>query len=690
MLAMGGHGRGSPSSSSRARKRAAKSKSGGKVAPPSVTPCLEEIESCVDVEPKGKFASINGSLEKLRKEKGMVGDGGLPLKNSILDCVLFEEVQKEAHGNIVVEKPCSLEEKEFSGDFPAVNVVVNAGTVAADGGYGIPNGSMVPNGSLVAELPLLETNGLDNDLVRECLTKGMQNAHVGLSVCQKNIDHLNVELPTVHFLEEGGISLAKNKSVCAVEKVEPNLNGLEMPSVRIDKMSGEALCGGVSRGTKFGCGDPLDLGDSLSKIGGDELLGQSLGSKLTIKKSTSLDKVVNSLPINLVKGYQGREKSVLKPQARVPFRDSASSSGITWTSLFGSASIDTDLDYFEPKVENGRKVIEPPKEVGLEGASLWSNSLIGQFIEGRVDFNFLCSQVNRLWGKWESPIISRVGKNLFVFRFSDPTAMRNVLENAPWSIGGKPLALRPWTPNMDVQNFSESKIPIWVKFFNVPFEFWTAKGLSYVASSIGKPLYLDQVTRTRCRLDFARICVEVDTKDVLPEEVYLRVGNVEHCIIVEYPWKPKKCASCNLFGHSSNACPKVVKKVWVVKKAKIDAKDSEVVTSSGKEASLETSRTSSDSWEVVRGSGKASPSTAPSRPLGINKPEAILDSNKFEALSRSEDDSIDDTLLDENMPPDQLLIPLKNEVPIVDMLDQSLLGLGPTGSPSPQVVLCQQ
>lgn len=67
-----------------------------------------------------------------------------------------------------------------------------------------------------------------------------------------------------------------------------------------------------------------------------------------------------------------------------------------------------------------------------------------------------------------------------------------------------------------------SKIPIWVQFYNVPLEFWSAEGLSYVASAIGNPLFADSMTENCSRLSYARICVEVDVDAQLPSKVLPR------------------------------------------------------------------------------------------------------------------------------------------------------------------------
>ena len=84
-----------------------------------------------------------------------------------------------------------------------------------------------------------------------------------------------------------------------------------------------------------------------------------------------------------------------------------------------------------------------------------------------------------------------------------------------------------------------SKVPVWMKFFNVPLELWTNEGLGYIASAFGTPLYLDEHTFKRSRIAFARVCVEIKADKVIPPSFKVNLGYGEpYEIQVEIPWKP--------------------------------------------------------------------------------------------------------------------------------------------------------
>ncbi|GJZ07122.1 RNA-directed DNA polymerase, eukaryota, reverse transcriptase zinc-binding domain protein [Tanacetum coccineum] len=94
-----------------------------------------------------------------------------------------------------------------------------------------------------------------------------------------------------------------------------------------------------------------------------------------------------------------------------------------------------------------------------------------------------------------------------------------------------------WVFFMKFQH-EEDKIPIWVKLCNIPLKAWTVKGISAIASRIGKLLVMDAVTASKCKqgigmVRFVRVLIEVNAKKELAKSIEIVV-----------------------FGHADNSCPK--------------------------------------------------------------------------------------------------------------------------------------
>ena len=143
------------------------------------------------------------------------------------------------------------------------------------------------------------------------------------------------------------------------------------------------------------------------------------------------------------------------------------------------------------------------------------------------------------------PVVSSIAKKLWIKeRLQEVIAQVNGFILFMF-IAGRFLVLKKWERNLNLS--VEASVPIllvWALLYNVPVEFWTPKGLSYIASAIGQPLFADTTTLSRKRLTFARVCIEVEAGAPMTEEINLTSGVSEDpCldpikIRVVYQWKP--------------------------------------------------------------------------------------------------------------------------------------------------------
>ncbi|KAK8709178.1 hypothetical protein V6N13_060207 [Hibiscus sabdariffa] len=114
-------------------------------------------------------------------------------------------------------------------------------------------------------------------------------------------------------------------------------------------------------------------------------------------------------------------------------------------------------------------------------------------------------------------------------------------------------------------------MPLRVQLYNVPLKLYSQKGLSYIASALGRPLYMDSITASRKRLEFAKVCIEVHAGVVLPKSIAVKLPDGSFAAVhVVIPWYPPSCSRCNNFGHAAKYCPVAaeptkVTKVWRAK-----------------------------------------------------------------------------------------------------------------------------
>ncbi|KAJ6714928.1 GLYCINE-RICH CELL WALL STRUCTURAL PROTEIN 1.8-LIKE [Salix viminalis] len=139
-----------------------------------------------------------------------------------------------------------------------------------------------------------------------------------------------------------------------------------------------------------------------------------------------------------------------------------------------------------------------------------------------------------------------------IFRFATEETVLEVIEKGPWMIGGKNIILQKWTPKFQFDRSRISALPVWVRLRGLPLPLWTKEGLSMVASMLGKPLSCNEKTISCCRLDYARLCVELDARlpFVHKFEVESPITEEPQLVRVEYEWKPPRCMKCHSFGHN--------------------------------------------------------------------------------------------------------------------------------------------
>ena len=249
----------------------------------------------------------------------------------------------------------------------------------------------------------------------------------------------------------------------------------------------------------------------------------------------------------------------------------------SWKNLFSvpTKSIG-QLLYSKPHRNAGKIVVKPPEAAVLEGIYMWKGCLVGPFLFRISVFPVVRSLVNKLWGKKEMPDISTTDNGLYFFRFRDLDARDWVMESGPWHLAGRPFILRAWQPGMDMLNIQLSSIPIWVKFYNIPLEYWTNTSLGYIASVVGNPLHIDTLTENQSKLSFARICIEAGVDCEFPKSILLGLGNGKYSTIsIEYPWTPQCCSNCKLFGHTLAQCLSIKKQVYKVKETVEEGKMAE-------------------------------------------------------------------------------------------------------------------
>ncbi|KAL0449165.1 UNVERIFIED_CONTAM: hypothetical protein Slati_1472900 [Sesamum latifolium] len=220
--------------------------------------------------------------------------------------------------------------------------------------------------------------------------------------------------------------------------------------------------------------------------------------------------------------------------------------------------------------------------------------------------------------------------------------MEEVINGGPWLFQGQPIVLQRWESGMALRRHKLTQVPIWIKLRHLPIEFWTEEGLSMMASGIGRPLYLDAITKACTRLNFARVCVMLDVSSTLPKHIVILAptkdgGEVPCRVDVEYEWIPPKCKECRFLGHRMADCtnkPKSTKPLIAVYVKR--RKDENVVNTD--ETSVPKS-TNAPMPVVTKHTSPTEMKPSNGNITEVDKGKAIIVYNPFDALLLHDDDT---------------------------------------------------
>ncbi|GJS09807.1 RNA-directed DNA polymerase, eukaryota, reverse transcriptase zinc-binding domain protein [Tanacetum coccineum] len=229
---------------------------------------------------------------------------------------------------------------------------------------------------------------------------------------------------------------------------------------------------------------------------------------------------------------------------------------------------DIQLDevfYVSPSFnDKGEEVVLFDEELVKEGSEKWKFTICGYFVGCKMGVNELRYNIRRMWGRFGLKDIV-VDEGICYFKFRHEDGINSVIDQSPWLVNGKPLIVQKWDADTTIVKETPCKIPIWIRLSNIPLEAWNVKGISTIASRLGRPIKMDRMTAMMCkdgsgRLGFARVLVEINAEKEYIENIKINyiddLKNVKKTkwVKAEYSWMPDRCKHCCVFGHSFQYC----------------------------------------------------------------------------------------------------------------------------------------
>ncbi|KAL0015047.1 hypothetical protein SO802_002116 [Lithocarpus litseifolius] len=183
--------------------------------------------------------------------------------------------------------------------------------------------------------------------------------------------------------------------------------------------------------------------------------------------------------------------------------------------------------------EEAIQVLEEGKSKEIDSCAL---SLIGKFLTCKP-YNRKAAKntLRKAWGLDKELQISKVGSNLFQFKFQSEYNLDRILRGGPWSFDNQLLMLTRWKAGMSAKNVVLEHASLWIQIWGVPFDMMATK----LAMEIGNKMGVVEDVERRRRTD--------------EQNLFLRVKR--HWVDYKYETLPIFCPFCGVLGHDLKHCP---------------------------------------------------------------------------------------------------------------------------------------
>jgi hypothetical protein len=162
--------------------------------------------------------------------------------------------------------------------------------------------------------------------------------------------------------------------------------------------------------------------------------------------------------------------------------------------------------------------------------------------------------VNKTWS--EGHELFFCSKGFFIVNFSTEAECQRVLEQGPWFWGRSGLSMQRWFPDFNPLTMTAMTTPVWVRLPNLPLHFYSSSFLPTLGNALGRFIKIDTERIEKGFVTFARICVEIDLSQGLPDRILIDWGDGDPFIqMVDYENTAFRCRSCQQTGHLQATCP---------------------------------------------------------------------------------------------------------------------------------------
>ncbi|XP_012857539.1 PREDICTED: uncharacterized protein LOC105976824 [Erythranthe guttata] len=199
-------------------------------------------------------------------------------------------------------------------------------------------------------------------------------------------------------------------------------------------------------------------------------------------------------------------------------------------------------------VEQAPAVFFSPIEVDQLNRQV-DNTLIMKFSAGRPSLQDIRSHITSEWNLASEPAIGFLDPRHITIHMGSIQDAKLALSRNSNNIKNCMFRLFRWTPDFTIGKDS-GKVAVWVRFPKLPLPY-------FIGAALGTILRADDRTIAFTHTHYARVCIEVNVAQQLPESIFIGTSKENGWWQkVEYEGNHTFCAHCGLLGHLVGACRK--------------------------------------------------------------------------------------------------------------------------------------
>lgn len=105
-----------------------------------------------------------------------------------------------------------------------------------------------------------------------------------------------------------------------------------------------------------------------------------------------------------------------------------------------------------------------------------------------------------------------IGKGYYLITFQDDEARELILKKRAWKNDLGTIGLQRWTPNFNPYKAKSHIVPVWVRIFEIRVEYFCEPIIETIASVLGHVIDMDERTKNRTMLHYARVLIEINLR----------------------------------------------------------------------------------------------------------------------------------------------------------------------------------